>query len=223
MSAEADTTVQEPNGAEEKEESTTQSDATPSLSTEENEAAPVYEDEKDPTTTQKNGDDNALTSSPRTENNIMEIEAAQQTLIKQQVEDALVEVHLSWLDNVSAETNFTHRALKRYFADLQVVVKVMRSYAYNEEENVNAIVTAVYEYICKGLVRYLDLLMYWLQENEDNPARKIVEDLLKDYEEKLRYKLDRYYTKAMKHPSDRSIASVSTRATNSSSHRTTKT
>ena len=62
--------------------------------------------------------------------------------------------------------------------------------------------------------------MYWLQNNEDNPARKIVEGLLKDYDRVLHSKLDRYYNKAMSSPADRSTASVSTRATKTSSQHT---
>ena len=161
MSSNDNIPPQEHPGAEDsKNGSAPESDATPSLtSTEADGKEKVTPSQKTPATSSASGtgenSSGVLNTSLRTESNILAIENASQNLLRQKIEEALVEVHLSWVGEESAHIPVSHRSLKRYSVDLAGVVKVMRSYAYNDEENEEAVVIAVYNYICKGLSHYL--------------------------------------------------------------------
>ena len=224
MSSETESIPQEHMNAEDGQGgSDSQQDVTPPLTANKDDLSQSTESESSASKQMdknKKNDGDLPTSSFRTENNMLAIEEAERNLQKQRIEEALTEVHLSWNDTTSAYIQISHRALKRYSEDLYSIVKVMRSYAYSKEDNEMAVITAVYEYISNGLSKYLNLLMYWLQNNEDSSARTIVEGLLKDYEDKLHSRLERYYEKAKIFPSDRSTASASTLKTNTSSQQT---
>ena len=90
---------------------------------------------------------------------------------KEQVEKALLEVYLSWSEEMPGKG--THRTLQRYDSDLKGIITVMKSYAYSDEANDPEIVNAVYEYIKNAQEVYVQSLMLWLQENDGESTKKV--------------------------------------------------
>ena len=134
-----------------------------------------------------------------------------------EVEKALIEVYVSWSEEKKTATE-SHRTLQRQEDDLRSLNKIMRSYAYSLEANNPEVINAVHGYIKNAQHVYLNSLMMWLQNNEEESITKPrIQKLLENFHDKIEPRLERYYKKALISPDQRSNKSLSTNASSTSS------
>ena len=118
-------------------------------------------------------------------------------------DDPLEEIRLAWVDDPVPVHFMKHRSLIRYARDLKMITDVMKDYSKSHDCVEKAVLDATLEYGKKAHDVYCNSLHQWLHDNLDSLARDKVESSVRDYPEKGRQDLERYYLRATKAPENR--------------------
>jgi len=132
-------------------------------------------------------------------------------------DDPLGDIRLPWVDDPDSKYFKSHRALTRYSRELKMLTQVMRDYSRLECKPNKNLLDKTLEYCLKAHSIYCAALHQWLENNADSHSACIVQNLVKDYEVTGDVDVKRYHCRASKEPEDRSIATVSTTVSRSSS------
>ena len=117
-----------------------------------------------------------------------------------------------WVENPSEDMFTSHRKLISYMRALDSMDGMLRDAGRKGRKLRQEVVEALFKYTEKAHLTLLPYIHKWIQDNEDHPALRKVQELISTY--KGMDKVESYYRRALLEPEARSHSTLSSTSSN---------